>query len=1628
MNYPSIRIEGAILSPDILESLHDDIVGQRPADFGLEANVKVKDEIARAWADAQDYWRIFKRKSASGERRVAGGEYQAARFSPLTTETRNLWMAPLLGLLGYQLEYQAKAAELNGKTYAISHRVVNRANTPVHIVGYNDPAGLDSRAGGNQPTGARPTDSPFAAPRSPKMSAHGLVQEYLNLHDELFGLVTNGRVLRLLRDSSRLIKLTYLEFDLDRIFTDGLFADFAVLYRLLHASRLPASSEWRTASSEEKDRSPLATRHSLEACWLERYHQDSIEQGSRIREGLRAAVTEALGILGTGFLNHPDNVELNSQVWSGQLRPEAYFNHLLRLIYRLLFVMVIEERGLVFPVGASFRFVQLYFTHYSVQRLRKLAVTRGLKIQRYYDAWLSLLSTFQLFERPEQAEKIGMTALGGQLFHPESLGPLAACHLSNADLLGALERLCYFDDPKTGQRTPVNFGALATEEFGSVYESLLELHPVIEASGEWRVASGKNGSASDLLATDYFPSTVRFFFKQAAGNERKTSGSYYTPTSLVDCLLDSALDPVLEERVASSERQAVNGEWQIVSSEWKGYFRRGIYGILSRPSNMAASHESGRIRLFIDEILSKRGAVRLDQPNPPGSQFHSGEHRRGLGAAFNERISAIPANRERQSAGTGNPSFTQSKSVDLFAGDNTAAYERSGDFGQADASLVPIPITEYQLEQLWSLLPLATRRLLLADQAVLALKVCDPACGSGHFLIAAAQRIARRLAFLRAGDEEPSPDMMRHALREVISHCIYGVDINPMSVELCKLGLWLEAVEPGKPLTFLDHHIKCGNSLLGATPEAIKEGIPDEAYKPIEGDTKEAANWMKKLNREAKAGGQRDLFELLESDLWDRLGNLPAAFAQLETLEDDTPEALEAKEKRYREIIEDSGYDNARLLHDAWCAAFVWPKAKIEPGTDLTTRHLRDIEANPHNISPWRKQMIRELARQYQFFHWHLEFPGVFGVGTSGEQGAAGAASGKWRVASGLDTPSFRQGSPESRHREVKLPANTGLQSNTDETGKLPSMALDSGIHAGMTSQHFNLTVLPLPARHSPFSGFDCIFGNPPWERVKLQEKEFFAERSPDIANSPNAATRQRLINQLVHDNPALLDEFHAAQRQAEGESRLLRDSGLYPLCGRGDINLYAIFAELGRLRISDNGRMGMVLPSGIATDDTTKFYFQNVVENESLVSLFDFENKGIFQGVHNSYKFCLFTAGSGRSLPAGRKPGDAAEFVFFAHSVDDLNDPESRFELSAEDIALLNPNTRTCPIFRSRRDAELNKLIYRRTPALGEVESSSGKYWNVKVPQGLFHQTNDAGLLYEEEKLTNEGFVRGIDGNWLRGAEKFGAMYEGRMIHIFNHRASSVTISDTNTFRSGVAVEVTDTNLANPNFVATPRYWVSISETEARIPEAYTYKWFPGFKDVTSATNERTMIAAIIPRTAVVYSIRVIFSFGYKPAEIAALFSSLNSYCFDYIVRSKTSGNHITDYIFRQLPVLPPETYTKPCLWMASLENTTPFATRYSPFAAFILPRVLELTFTAWDLEAFARDCLGDFQKLSPPFEKGGQGGFNAGAIAMDGKESPLTPLLQKVEPENGFAAYWRLYSPHSPLATDRSPLTARR
>ena len=747
MNYPSIRIEGAILSPDILDRT-EELTGQKPSDFDLDAGTKVKDEIARAWADAQDYWRIFQRKLDA-----------VKKDSNATTETRNLWMVPLLGLLRYDIEYQPRGAEVNGQIYAISHRATNRADAVVHIIGARDPSGLDRK--------------PANATR--RMSAHALVQEFLNLHDQLYGLVTDGHVLRLLRDSSRLVKQSYLEFDLDRIFTDGLFADFAVLYRLLHATRLPRTNDTAAESL------------------IERYHQDSLDSGARIRNGLSKAVEQAILDFGNGFLAHPDNDVLRTAVVNGDLKANDYYQQLLRLIYRLLFLMVIEERDLVFPAATPKEQRDIYREFYSVARLRRLSEKRYLADPRCHDLWLALQACFRLFEADGPGAKLGIDPLAGDLFSAEAMGSLVDCTLGNDVLLGCLRSLGIYRHPDSGLLIRVNYAALNVEEFGSVYEGLLEYEP--EFAGE---------------GTD-----LQFGFRR--GNGRAATGSHYTPDDLVQPLIRHSLDHLIAER-----RKAVDPE-----------------------------------------------------------------------------------------------------------------------------------------------------------AALLDLRVADIACGSGHILLAAARRIATELAVVRTGEEQPSPPAYRASLRDVICKCIYGVDLNPLAVELCKVALWLEAHSPGQPLNFLDHHIKCGNAIVGfANQEEFGHGVPMNAFKTLPCDDNKVVAIYRKKNKEEQRD-QKQTSLNFTSELRDHLNAVIEEWQSFSALPEETPAQIYTKKERFAAFAEGDHAVLLRTIADIPVAQFYIPKVPGNEAKLITDGVFR---------SYWRGQQAprgqgidaaRALGEQHRFFHWFLEFPEI---------------------------------------------------------------------------------------------------------------------------------------------------------------------------------------------------------------------------------------------------------------------------------------------------------------------------------------------------------------------------------------------------------------------------------------------------------------------------------------------------------------------------------------------------------------------------------------------------------------------------------------------------------------------------
>jgi hypothetical protein len=675
------------------------------------------------------------------------------------------------------------------------------------------------------------------------------------------------------------------------------------------------------------------------------------------------------------------------------------------------------------------------------------------------------------------------------------------------------------------------------------------------------------------------------------------------------------------------------------------------------------------------------------------------------------------------------------------------------------------------------------------------------------------------------------------------------VDINAMAVELCKVALWLETLEPGKPLSFLDHHIQCGNSLVGtgirdsgvgsrelggkqeqhalelAKDEEAGLVVPDEAFAAVAGDDKAAASFLRKLNRTERGMNAPLIFLQTQEDLvrWQR-----ARAAALEAMPEDSAEQVAGKTSAYEQYLASPAYRREKLAHDLWTAAFFWP---LMPGAGTgalpAPTHGQLVRARAGQpLDEALARQIATLAERVPFFHWTLAFPEVFEAG-----------------------------------------------------------------------------------------GFDCVLSNPPWERIKLQEEEFFASRDPEIAGATNKAARQKQLDALPKTNPMLYDAFMAAKHDAEAVSKFVRASGRFPLTAVGDVNTYALFAELSRTLLAPAGRAGIIVPTGIATDDTTKAFFGDLVETGALARLSGYENEAfIFPDVHHAFKFCLLTM-AGSAAPAER-----ADLAFFCRHYEDADDLRRRFALSGADFALINPNTRTCPIFRTRVDAELTAKIYRRVPVL--VSERTGENpWGISFLR-MIDMANDSGLFRTEP---GDGLL---------------PLYEAKMIWQYDHRFGSYEGRSERGFTN--LGETSSTKYRDPTWSPTSFYWVPTTEVSARLND-YNHEWLIGFRDVTNATNERTAIFSVLPIVGVGHTAPLILvSCGIHTKTAACFLANVNSLPFDYVTRQKIGGMHITYSLLRQLPVLSP--------------------TAYSPLStAFIVPRILELVYTAWDIKAFADDLWRD-------------------------------------------------------------------
>ncbi|PVE11423.1 Eco57I restriction-modification methylase domain-containing protein [Streptomyces scopuliridis] len=1343
----AVRVEGALLSRELLNKIGGtdrELPGSTPADYGLPRGVRVEDAASRRWEYLKGTYSSFH----------AQLEEQGENVD-LTTLTYQQWLSVLLDELGYTGRTdipKRQGVDFAGRDpkryYRVSHRWQD--HLPVHLLGWD--TDLDRGIGTHR------------APQS-------MVQDLLNVSAEhLWGLLSNGRVLRVLRDSTTLVGSAYVEFNLDAIFGGDQFADFLTLYAMLHSSRFElvakpekkrrgvaavASAEGAAEAGELSDGQPAdGDEGTLDDifladdiapltpadCRIEWWRTYSIETGIRSRDRLRDQVKDALSILGTGFLQ-ANPILGEALTRGGKAALDDFHHELLRLAYQLVFLFVAEDReALLLQPGANASKAETqrlerararYARYFSTARLRRIAVRRSG--DHHTDLWDGLCVVLEALGRIGGEENLALPELGGLYFRaaddekqitwlPGRSEPLRTAKLPNEHLLQAVRLLSQVSD-KQGRVTRVDYRHLDADELGSVYESLLELIP------------------------RHNPQKLEFWLQDlVAGNQRKTTGSYYTPKVLIEKLLDNALDPVIER------------------------------------------------------------------------------------------------------------------------------YAKSG-----------IP------------------------KDLLKIRFVDPSCGSGHVLVAAARRIALRYAQLAAdGEHEPAPERVREAMGKVVKSCVHGVDINPLATEIAKVSLWMESLNPGEPLAYLDDRIKVGNALLGTTPLLLEAGIPQKAFSKLEGDEQKTV----------KDARDRNARELRGVEVWvqTQMGE-PATLTSTAKVRVAAEEAASAPidgtglaairelARRHREFEANDELKRLKKVADAWCAAFIWPKREDAP-VPITTATLKKLEKDeelPGIPKPrpkmgeepvpeteeereWREDAgereLRDIVSRNRFFHWHLEFPRIFRV----EDRDAADAN-----------------------------AATGWQ-----------------------------------------GGFDCVLGNPPWERVKIQKKEWFAAQNPYVADAETANERERRIGDLLktvdeHGQPIEADRklhraYLTAQRESKGTTNMLRDSDIFPLTGKGDVNTYAVFAEKARTLLSPKGMAGLVLPTGIATDKTTSGFFSDLVEQRQLATVLDLENEEkLFADVHNQYRFCLFTFVG----PAGKH--ELVRLAFRARRPDQLDARE--FTLDAEGFRRINPNTRTAPVCESPAHLRVLQRIHERVPLLWRREPGEPEVndWELGPFLRMLDMATASKLFRSADHLRKDDWVS-TGTVFMKGDERYLPLYEGKFAHHFDGRFATYEDATQAQINKGTLPRLDPEAHQDPTALPLPRHWVHEAEVDARLAEdlpkqreEWPHDWLLGWRDICRASDQRTVIASVLPRTAVGHTEPL-----FMPTSLAmpmdAFLANLSASVLDFAARQKVQGAHLTYTYLEQLPVLAPDTYAKPVVWLGG----------ESP-EGWLRSRVLELTYTSYEMAPWA-------------------------------------------------------------------------
>ncbi|KKN04558.1 hypothetical protein LCGC14_1096230 [marine sediment metagenome] len=1141
------------------------------------------------------------------------------------------WLIPLFTLFDHEIEdFEINKENLDEdsilKEFRISYQSLDHRDPFFHYVSINED--FDSKIDRNPQ----------------KKSHHNVCQQFINFSPDLKWLfLSNGRILRILTKYYHSYSKGYLEFDLENIFANRDEREFDTLYSIIHLSRF---------IPEYEDHLFL----------IDLLQKESVSEGIKVGDALRDNIHDAIELLGDELIQQ--NPRLQDLVLTDEFDKEEYYTELLRIIYRIIFILYAEQREMLPGVST------LYFEQFSLSSFRVLA-EKPIKAEKNYDLWKKLFLTFQLVNKGN--ELLGVNSFNGSFFKNKYLSLILEydLKLSNAILLRVIRKLTTSKINNVLQR--VNFLEVTEEEIGAIYESLLDYKPYIDSNSQ---------------------------FQLIEGTERKSTGSYYTPKELIDILIRTTLQPLVEDRL-----------------------------------------------------------------------------------------------------------------------------EKAGD-------------------EVWQ-----------KEKAILDIKVCDPACGGGTFLLSVLDSLGKYLAEVRTGTDSPLEDELREARRDVLQHSIYGVDMNPLAVELAKISLWLRASVKDKPLNFLDNHIKCGNSLIGLGQKMEINEINPKAFEAISGNkATEIPPENKKLKNKAREIIRKEINERRKNGRTTLITSFftekktadicSAKFKEIIDMPESDPKKIKEKERKYYSVRDNVNYQQALNEANIWTSTFFWPfegESLGEIPRYTTIEQLRDEIVDPelNNLM----DNIKNIAEKNQFFHWYIEFPEVFSTERQGFDCL-------------LTNPPWE--TIQLKENEFFIGTNNDIINASNQSVRrklIKALKVDN-------PELFNRYKITWQStkKISQFLTSSGLYDLS--ARGTINTYALFTERCWALI-SPNGYVGiivptglissyhlQDLFRNLVK-NRAILSLFDFENRKK-----------LFDI----DSRIRFCLITLGGRNISQE-----IIPM--------TFYALEPERLQEVLTLI-LNNKNLRE---SSLK---------------------------------LADDHFLILLEESDFELFNPNTLTCPSFRFKKDAEILKKIYKRTSILIKKNYETGEIvrnpWNIRF-NTTFHMANDSKLFKNSNYLIQNDFRLKKNNAYQKESIQFFPLYEAKLINQYDHHFGTFQDVSEKDLKNGKCRSLTEDELKNIDLAITPRYWVNESDLKKKISlnDAEIKDFLIVYRCIARAVDARTMISTIIPYTACGHSLQILIIRGkIDPKLLCAFMANLNSIVLDFVIRNKISGANISNFVIEQIPVFTPESY----------------------------------------------------------------------------------------------------------------------